>query len=538
MPFNGPVCRDLDAFKKSMASIPTEHKGAFDGATKESAQAVCDPAALHVWETDSDLDNLLQLTQVIIKVKSTTTDVAQQAGAAKKMPMGMVIVTEVSPGRDNFTRICDLVEHLTKGDGKGHLGGKVMAFGPICVVKSVNNSLAPDVSGKYTGGAQLEAEAAVKRISVTIERAFKMSSAGSPSNGASRKLVWHHGPVIHFLLHFISNTSTALRNSLTAVTIHSAIAFNSGIKPTTYGRQNKPQDMDRLEKYMKRLDIFAVFLDCGSQLISYDNPAVYVYYFAWYAHLLLPASVLRAHLHLGQDQLTTFAFQLRCACDKRYGASAVKLVREKLNGKTARKWANRCINADTFTKEKCRAAANDYEIHNAVKVADAPFALFRKSLPLDSEEGSFPAFSQLFIGPAAGALATENYVCAPVSMNLRAGQFKASSSSPFRLYIPKEGEDTSKVTARIQGTFMAVIECLRKATGGDPALGEEEQKMWSDVKKAAVWALDGCGLRLPKGVSEKVRHVEDRLGSGMWTWLLGQTAAQQGQGQAARAEGG
>jgi hypothetical protein len=60
--FNGPSSSDLVAFKKSVQSMPDQYKSSFASVSKETLEKLCEPDVLHVWETDSDIENLLQLT--------------------------------------------------------------------------------------------------------------------------------------------------------------------------------------------------------------------------------------------------------------------------------------------------------------------------------------------------------------------------------------------------------------------------------------------------------------------------------------------
>ncbi|KAF2263660.1 hypothetical protein CC78DRAFT_267912 [Lojkania enalia] len=518
--FHGPWSKDLEAFKQSITNMPSQYKEPFDAIARESSTTICDMAALHVWESDSDIDALLHLTHVIVKIRSISTYIPQETGKGKLIPLGMVIIAELKQGRDNFRRLCEQVKHLTNSEGTRHLHGTVYAFGSIAVVKGVNNALTPDVNGRYNAATRSEMDAAVKRINVTIDRIFKESASGiGPGNN---KLIWHHGPVIHFLLHWINNTTSTLRSYIGSITVTSALDFTQGFQPSILGTQNKMKDLERLETYCKRLAISAVFLDPKSQFVVHDCIATYIYYFSWYIHTLVPQSLLREHFHTAQDALVTFAFRLRGASERKYTDDVVRMVKKHLDKYTAKPWAKFCISPSNYTKQHCRNAATDLQIHNAVQLAADPFAFLAGDERIAGGASTmFPALARLFVGPCAGALANE-YVSAPFGIDAQTFLIRASSDSPFRVYIPAPEQTVDLVTERVRGTFMAVIQCLRMQLG-DPILRTEERMMWQEVKKACGWAIDGCEFGLPGGVIEKVRFVEGKFVGGMWEWLVSGT---------------
>ncbi|KAF2826425.1 hypothetical protein CC86DRAFT_247437, partial [Ophiobolus disseminans] len=403
--FNGPWSQDLDAFKKSVQSMPEQYKSSFASASKDTLEKVCDPDVLHVWESDSDIDNLLQLTSVIAKLCNLGTRKEKGANADDG---SMVIIAEEKGGRNNFSRICELVEHLTGADGKKHLEGTVVAFGTIVVVKGWNNSIRSDTGAR-------EAEVAVKRITTSIERVFKMGSFPT----GKKKLVWHHGAVIHFLLHFINTTASSIRSAFHAITVTASLDLTTAIKPSSAGRINTLPDLSTLETYAKKLDVPVVFLDPASQLITFTYLATYMYYYAYYINTFLPSSLARPHLHKAQDALVLFAFRLLGASKSKYTDAVVSLVKERLGSK-AKKWARTCVDARNYEKAECRKAGKDEAIHHAVQLADGPFALFKYT-----SEG-LCAFARLAVGPAsAGSM--DFHVAAPVSISFASSRMRPSS---------------------------------------------------------------------------------------------------------------
>jgi hypothetical protein len=500
--FSGPWSTDLQAFKKSVRSMPDQYKSSFASTSKETLEKICDTDVLHVWETDSDIDNLLQLTSIIGKLCNLSTRKDKGANANDG---SMLIIAEERLGRNNFARICQLVEYLTCANGKKHLEGTVTAFGSIAVVKGWNNSIRSETAVK-------EAEQAVKRINIAIERVFRIGNFPASKN----KLVWHHGPAVHFLLHWINNTTSDLRSALLAISITGSLDLTESVKPSPQGRANTLPDLSTLESFAKKLDIPVVFLDPLSQLITFHHLATYMYYYAYYINTFLPPSLSRPHLHKAQDDLVTFAFQLLGASRGKYGDNVVKLVKSHLDPGKAKKWARHCVDARSYEKRRCRAAGKEAEIHRAVQTANGPFARF-------NQDTAIAAFARLAVGPAAGGMA-EYHIAAPVAIDFKASRMRPASPATFHVLIPAKGQDIEKVTNRIQGLMMAVLERVRQEKGS-PVLGTEEKGMWEGVVKSCTWALDNAKGKMPKSVEEKVKFVREKLTMGTWGQSVGAPGA-------------
>ncbi|KAL1601537.1 hypothetical protein SLS60_006452 [Paraconiothyrium brasiliense] len=497
--FSGPSCKDLIEFMKSVKDIPPKHKDVFEGMSKKAIESICDIDALHVWEIGDDIDDFLHLTQVIVKLK---IEAEKHEGRRRKEPAMVVISSEqaaATKGRDSFERTCELVRSLTKSDGKKHLNDTVCAFDAIVVTRGIS----------YTSTSH--SQAAVNRISTAIERVFKMQR---PS---TKQIVWHHGPTLSLLLSWINDTTSGLRSALTAISVTAALDLTSGVKPSPLGKANKMSELQTLEDYAKRLDIPVVFVDPASQLITYEYLATYMYYWAYYIHTFLPSSVLRPHFYAALDSLVKFCFRIRGASDSTYGASTVRMVQEHLSASTARRWASSCINPSSYTKELCRAAGTDPQIHHAVQMADSPFTPFSQisGYPL-------PAFARLPLCPSEKPAEStgEHYIAAPVSFNLKTCAFRASSASPFYVLLPREGRDVDKITAWIQGTMMGVLERIRRDKEA-PKIYKVETELFAEVAKACKWALEGCNGKMPEGVQEKVKFVEEKLDGGTFCYVAG-----------------
>jgi len=502
--FTGPWADDVEALTKAVQSMPDQYKSSFSSASKDVLKKVCDSDVLHVWETDSDIDNLLQLTSVIAKLCNLGT---RKEKGANLSDGSMVIIAEEKSGRNNFARICQLVEHLTCASGKKHLEDTVAAFGTIVVVRGWNNSIRSDNAGK-------EVDSTVKRINIAIERVFKMSST-------KKEVIWHHGPIVHFLLTWINKTSSTLRSALSAITVTGSLDLTDTIKPSSAGRANTLPDLTCLETYAKKLDIPILFLDPASQLLTYPHLASYMCYFAYYINTFLPSSLSRPHLHKAQDSLVTFAFQILGASKSKYGDTVVKAVKSHLDPSAAKSWARQCVDARNYEKSKCRASGAEDGIHRAVQIADSPFSLFSPSRDL-------PAFSRLAVGPAAPG-STELHTAAPVNIDFSQSRMRPANPAVLHVLLPARAQDRDKVTHRTQGLMMAVLERVRQEKG-NPHLTGGEGEMWAAVVKACEWAFGEAESGMPKGVGEKVKFVREKLGKGTWGCAMGGGKGGEGNG--------
>ncbi|KAH7115015.1 hypothetical protein B0J11DRAFT_495788 [Dendryphion nanum] len=496
--FNGPWASSLPTFARTISEMPDIYRTSFDTISTSSAAVITNKAYLHVWESDSDIDALLHLTQVVVKIRSLTNYIPSPTGIGQLAPAGMLIIAQASESIDHYSRICALVAHHTGSVGKSHLKGAAMAFGTIAVVKGVDNSHKP---------TQDVLDRAVERVNKAINRVFDKCSYNE------KKIVWHNGPIVLFVAHWISKTTSTLRSSLAALTIHSVFQINSkSIIPTSQGLKNRIEDLERIETFCNRLGIFAVFLDTSSQLIEKDYLSGYMYYYAFYIHLYLTPSLIRPHFFLANDQLITFAFRVYAACNKNY-TEAVTTVKSQLPSDKAKTWARKCIDPSSYPKKDCRKAIEDDNLCAVVHLADTPLRPFTPGLPR--------AFSRLTVGPTAPLLA-EHYVCAPISLSLNTNpiQIRASAPSGFRLWIPKPDQDQDKITQRIQGIMLGVLEIILREKGM-PKIDDksEEAEMWKAVVKAVAWALKGCKDKLPHGVEDKLECVKKALG-GSWSFNL------------------
>lgn len=504
MSFSGPWSRDLATLKKSISSIPSDDKTALTSASDDTLNVFCDTEALHIWEADSDIDSLLQLTSVLAKL--CDLGVRESKDTLKGMEGGMVIIAEEDRSKGHFKRLCKLVEHLTGEFGSKHLEGTVRAYGnaSIVVVRGWNYRPSSNAASNQ------EVERVVKRVSTAVSRALSATKA--------HKIVWHHGAVIAPLLSFINTTTSSLRNALAGISITNSLHLTFSVKPSAAGRSNILPDLERLQSYAKRLGIPILFLDSSTQSITSPYLAPYMYFFAYYIGTFLPPSLTRPHLYAAQDELITFAFRLRGASEKRYGEDVVSVVKKHLDPRS-KTWARRCIDPRSYEKGKCQAAGKEGEVHHAVQIADAPFALFRSFFATETE--GVAAFARLAIGPASpAAVANEVFIAAPVDIAYTTSRLRVRNPSNLHVLLPKPDITADNVTNRIQGHMMAVLERVRQEHG-NPTFSSNEKQMWKDVVKACSWALNGCEGKMPDKIAEKVKFVKEKLTKGTWGFIVG-----------------
>lgn len=502
--FSGPWSRDLVTLKKSISSIPSNHKESLTSASNEALDTFCDDEALHVWEADSDLDSMLQLTSVLAKL--CNLGVREIKNGIKDVKGGMVIVAEENRNSAHFARLCELVRYLTGETGSKHLDGTVCSFAntSIVVVRGWDYHSGSSESGNR------DAERVISRLNTTLQRTLSASTA--------HKIVWHHGAIIEPLLSFINTTISPLRNAITGITVTNSLHLVTGVKPSTAGRSNTLPDLERLQSFAKKLSIPVLFLDSGTQSITSPCLATYVYFFAYYIHTFLPSSLTRAHLLGAQDDLVTFAFRVRGASEKRCGSDVVSAVKKHLDPRS-KIWARKCIDPRSYEKEACLAASKESEVHKTVQIADAPFLSF-KTFSATSSDG-IAAFARLAVGPASPvAAAKEAFVATPVDISFHMSRLRARHPSQFYVLLPKPEVTAENITNRIQGMMMGVLERVRQEHG-NPSFDSNEKQMWKDVVKACSWALKGCEGKMPDKIAEKVKFVQDKLTKGTWGYVVG-----------------
>ena len=504
MSFSGLWSRDLATLKKSVSSIPPDNKAVLASASNDTLDVFCDTEALHVWETDSDIDSLLQLTSVLAKL--CNLGVRESKDAVKGVEGGMVIVAEEDRSKGHFRRLCEMMEHLTGEVGSKHLEGTVCAYANASIVVVRGWSYRPSSNA----ARDQNVERVVKRVSTAVSRVLSATKV--------RKIVWHHGAIIAPLLSFINTTTSSLRNALAGISITNSLHLASSVRPSAAGRSNILPDLERLQSYAKKLGIPVLFLDSSTQSIHSSYLTPYMYFFAYYIGTFLPSSLTQPHLHAAQDELVTFAFRLRGASDKRYGEDVVSVVKKHLDPRS-RTWAQRCIDPRSYEKGKCQAAGKESEVHHAVQIADAPFALFRNFFATETE--GVAAFARLAVGPAStAAAAKEIFIAAPVDIAYTTSRLRARNPSNLHVLLPKPDITTDNVTNRIQGHMMAVLERVRQEHG-NPTFSSNEKQMWKDVIKASSWALNGCEGKMPDKIAEKVKFVKEKLTKGTWGFIVG-----------------
>jgi hypothetical protein len=504
MSFSGPWSRDLATLKKSVSSIPSDNKTTFTSASNDTLDVFCDPEALHVWETDSDIDSLLQLTSVLAKL--CDLGVRESKDAIKGMKGGMVIIAEEDRIKGHFKRLCELVEHLTGESGSTHLEATVCAYANASIVVVRGWNYRPS----NNGAGNQDVERVVKRVSTALGRALSASK--------THKIVWHHRAIIGPLLSFINTTTSPLRNALAGISITDSLHLVTSVKPSALGRSNTLPDLERLQSYARKLGIPVLFLDSSTQSITSPYLAAYMYFFAYYIGTFLPSSLTRPHLHAAQDELVTFAFRVRGASEKRYGSDVVSVVKKHLDSRS-KTWARRCIDPRSYEKGRCQAEGRESEVHHAVQIADAPFALFKPFFSTETE--GVAAFARLAVGPASpAAAAKEVFLAAPVDISYSTSRLRARHPSNVHVLLPKSDITEENVTNRIQGLMMGVLERVRQEHG-NPTFSSNEKQMWKDTVKACSWALKGCEGKMPDKIAEKVKFVQEKLTKGTWGYIVG-----------------
>ncbi|KAH6642610.1 hypothetical protein C7974DRAFT_285464, partial [Boeremia exigua] len=497
--FSGPWSRNLASFRESISSIPSDHKSSFTSASDDTLDVFCDPEALHVWETDSDIDVMLQLTSVLAKL--CDLGVRESKDEVKGIKGGMVIIAEDDRDETHFKRLRGLVEHLTGETGSKHLEGAVYSF--------ANASIVVARGWCYRPNGNDDVESVVKRVTTTIQRALSASK--------THKIVWHHGAVVSPLLTFINTTRPEIRNTIAGISVTNSLHLATIVRPSAAGKKNTINDLVRLQSYAKKLGIPVLFLDSSTQSITSQHLSTYMYFFAYYIHTFLPSWMLHTHLNVAQDELVTFAFRLNGASKARYGSDVVDMVKKHLAPRS-KHWARRCVDPRSYQEKMCQAAGKEREVHHAVQLADAPFSLFKTAYCANND--GVAAFARLAVGPASpAAAAKEVFIAAPVDIGFTTSRLRPSHPSNFFVLLPKQDVTEENIRNRIQGLMMGVLERVRQEHG-NPVFSTYEKQAWKDVVQACSWALDKCETKMPRDIGKRVKFVLDKLTKGTWGYVV------------------
>jgi hypothetical protein len=488
----------------TVKTTPPAYKPTLAKLADESAKVICNHRYLHVWEVGSDLDDLLHLTYLMTKVQTRSAYIPRQNAKGKSIPDCTVLVVQDDPGRNNFKRVCELMAYLTRERGEPHCDGKVLVYSSVGVVKGVDPFRGTLSDGTYVADALKDAQAAVSRISQTIEN---VGVAGRKS-----QIVWHHGPVLHFFNFFISTTNQRIRDSFMAITINSTLHLGTkGLYPSENGRKNKLTDFQRLTHIIEKLDIHCTFLDPASQLLEVPFPNAYIYWWGYYYQIFLPSSLYLPHIALALDFLVMNCFRLFGASEKLSETEIVNVVKEHLDYDIAKPFAKDCVNFANYTMSLCKTAGSMANLDAMYCLTDAPF------LPFSG--GSVHAFSRLSIGPCAEA--NQPYLAVPIEIDFRTLKVRISSTSPYRLWVPTEGESAATIATRTRDNFMPVIEFIMQKNAGKSTVVRKNvanavRAAWEEVRAACVWALDRCKNDIPWMMRARAMQTIDLFEKGVF----------------------
>jgi len=525
-PLRGHPCRTLDELLGQIRDPSAPYKPALERLAIDTASIVCDRRLLHVFETDTKLDNLIHLTFLIDNLDKHKKYIPRPGKPGSDVSDIGVIVVEGN-GQLNFSRVCALVTHLLREEGTKHAQGQVMEYSCVWVVRGFNYDHSVSNDGGYSQSGTEEARNATRLISSTIDRAFATGQGKMKD-----KLVWHHGPVVHFLNYFIAKTTDKIRNALSAVTVMSPVTLNSqSLSIRSNARRNRVAHLETLATYLNRLGIFAVFLDHNAQLLAHSAPNAYLPRWGLHHRALLPPSLYLDHLSHGLDTLVRHAFQLYAHTNRVYGNNIITIIKSQLNPKTAKAYVRTCMNPDSYTEKACRKALSDREMVQSYYLADAPL------LPHPT---GISALARLWVGPGSeaygGTLGLDRkpnpYVGIPIEYTLTTEPMTVhiAAPSPFRLWIcPAEGDGVNEATVRTQTAWITTVERLRwrnqgQDTGGTQLIWERVKASWAEVAKVVEKALERvAGKTGDEGVEARVKAIRELIGgAGHWAWSMKQ----------------
>ncbi|KAF2203688.1 hypothetical protein GQ43DRAFT_498375 [Delitschia confertaspora ATCC 74209] len=499
-PFKGPWIKSLDAFVDSIRKIPLKFKASLEEILDESSKIICDRNYIHLWETDADLDSLLHIAYLIDQTQTTSRYIPQIGANGKSVSDCNILIAQEETGRDNFKRICELVEHITQKSGNPHSDGHVMAYEPIVVVRGFNYTNKCPIDGTYIGSTLKDAEAVVTRINSALLILGSMLQKD--------KIVWHHGPVVKFLNFYLKHTAPQFRNAFVAVTITSLMEFGlKSISISEKGKKNRSCDLEQLSETLNTLKIFAVFIDTSSQLLNNQYLNSYVYWWGYYHQALLPSTIYLNHIASGMDHIVMHCFRLLGAAEKKSASAILEALKKHIPYRTARSFVKECIKPENYTRDLCLSAGSASALDTAFYLADAPL------LPLHGP--GIQSFARLTVGTGAGK--EQHYIPTPAEIDFTTLKLRAASPSPFRVWVPKQGETDKKALARTQDLFTKVIgHLLYKHVVKEMEVHPRVKDAWEAVRGACLWALDRCMGKMPGEVEVKVKEMRGKLEGGVW----------------------
>ncbi|KAF2811804.1 uncharacterized protein BDZ99DRAFT_569765 [Mytilinidion resinicola] len=458
--FKSPALASFASLTAALSKIPSQNRDALQELSGEASALITASDALHVYEIGGEPDDLVLLTVQIEWLKKHP----REDHRGTKVPAGAIFLA--SNRNRSFGRVVEQLEHLTSESPQRHLAGHVALFGPFAVVRTADSTAqTPNLSALQT---------ATKNITTTLSQLSKLTHTA--------KYVWHHGPYLRSLTHFIANTTPAIRNALLALTVCAAITSLDAHAPNT------PADWRTLETYARRLRLPIILISPDTIPLQYTYLNHLLKNFGELVPALFPASVYTENVNHHLDLAHVLVYRVAAAAAHRHSRAVASKVAAALPAHHAGVWPKACIRPEAYPPERCRM--------KRALAAMKPLAWYTDMgmMPLGSAQGSTAALARVLLGP--GRPTDDATLCVPVEIAARGGRaFRISSAGTFCVYTLNRIGDGGKGGGVPEALYHALV--TKAVLGGVEGFVKE---FYERGKNEWGYQREGLG-QVPDGVA-------------------------------------
>ncbi|KAF2491377.1 hypothetical protein BU16DRAFT_542507 [Lophium mytilinum] len=505
--FKSPALNSFASLTAALSRIPSQNRDTLQELSHDASDLITAADALHVYEIEGEPDDLVFVTVQVEWLKNHP----REDHRGTKFPAGAVFLA--STRNRSFGRVVEQLEHITGEKPQHHLNGHVVLFGTFAVVRT-SDSTAKDTS--------LDAvKTATKNITITLSQLSKTT--------ITSRYVWHHGPHLRPLTHFISSTTPSIRNNLLALTISASISsLPSSSTPDPH--TNTTTDWRTLETYARRLRLPIILLDPTTIPCHYTYLNHVLKNLGELVPALFPASVYTENVNHYLDLAHVLVYRVVAAAARRHSAAVASKVDAAIPPHHEGVWPRACVSARAYPRERCRMKRALPAMKQLAWYTDMGM------MPLGSARASSAAgVARVLLGPGR---ATDAVMCVPVEIAFRGGAFRVSSAGTFCVYTLDRTKESGRaealfhaqvaeaVVGGVEGFVKGFYERRKNQWGYQPeGLGQVPDGvavMWGEVYQGLIKQLRGVAQgEAGKGWSEEekrdVQSVVKALGTGSFT---------------------
>ncbi|OCL11318.1 hypothetical protein AOQ84DRAFT_437783 [Glonium stellatum] len=468
--YESPWAESITELQSFIDKMPESINHVFQSHSKQATEAITSNDHLHVYQTYSDIDYLLQTAILIYQLHSLYTYVPQKNSLGRKVPAGAVIIAD--DFERCFEKVILLMKHITGEDGEAHCKGNILVFDTIAIVRGTDPTMLPGPDGMYSQEETHEnAMAAMHRVVTSIENVSKITG--------KKYIVWHHGPYIHFLNFFFKTVRPAMRQRFVAITVMAAVKSNDeGVSHRISQSINTTDCWERLYRYGTAMRIPVVLLDNSAQMIEAPHLTRTFPRFGDAFIMLFPYDIWYPHVASQMDVICMYMFRLAAAIAGKSGVDCVERIKSSLNQGLAKQWARGSINPIYFSPEACEMQNCLWSMKRIRWLVD---------LPIRQKAEALDPMCRVEVGPGRP---TNDIESVRVELDFANKTASISSSSP--LYLLKARHlNRDEASLRLQGFFQEyVVRCINSPPDGGNRLGEimpiKIAEAWMDLRKVCL----------------------------------------------------